>query len=88
MSEEDYKILKHNHGEKSLRVPFVICVDIESLLEKISTCYNSPEKSSTTKIKIYTPSGYSLFAYCSFDGEQNNFSLNIGKNCLKNFQQK
>ena len=43
--EEDNKILKYNHGEKSIRAPFVIYVDLEFLLEKMSTCHNNPKKS-------------------------------------------
>ena len=38
MSKEDNKFLKHSHGEKSKKVPFIIYADLESLLEKISTC--------------------------------------------------
>ena len=34
MPNEDNKILKYNHGEKSMRVPFVIYAGLESLLEK------------------------------------------------------
>ena len=44
MSKEDNKILKHNHGEKSIKVSFVIYANLESLLEKISTCHNNPKK--------------------------------------------
>ena len=44
MPEEDNKMLKYNHGEKSMKVPFVIYADLECLLEKISTCHNNPEK--------------------------------------------
>ena len=33
----------------------------------MSTCYNNPEKSSTTKINKHIPSGYSIFTHCSFD---------------------
>ena len=64
MPEEDNKILKYNHGEKSMTAPFIIYVDLECLLEKMSTCYNNPKQSSTTKINKYTPSGYSLFTHC------------------------
>ena len=32
-----------------MKVPFIIYADLESLLEKISTCYDNPEKSSKTK---------------------------------------
>ena len=44
MRKEDNKILKYNHGEKSIKVPFIIYADLESLLEKVSTCHNNPEK--------------------------------------------
>ena len=45
MTEEDNKILKYNHGEKSMKVPFIIYADVETLLEKLSTCHNDPKKS-------------------------------------------
>ena len=66
MTKED-KILKYNHGEKSMKVPFIIFADLESLLKKMGTCHNNPEISSTTKINKHTPSGYSLLRHCSFD---------------------
>ena len=34
MPQEDDKILKYNHGEKSMKVPFIIYADLESLLER------------------------------------------------------
>ena len=34
MPKEDNKILKCNYGEKSMKVPFIIYADLESLLEK------------------------------------------------------
>ena len=67
MPNEDNKILKYNHGEKSMKAPFIIYADLECLFEKLSTCHNNPEKSSTDKINMHTPSGYSLFTNCSFD---------------------
>ena len=65
MPEEDNEILKYNQVEKPKKVPFIIYADLESLLEKMNTCQNNPEKSSTTKINKHTPSGYSLFTHCS-----------------------
>ena len=50
-----------------LEVLFIIYVDVESLLEKISTCHNNPEKSLTTKIIKNKNYVYSLFIQCSFD---------------------
>ena len=61
MPKEDNKVLKYNHGEKCMKVPFINYADLESLLEKMSTCHNTPKKPSTAKINKHTPSGYSLF---------------------------
>ena len=61
MPKGDDKILKYNHGEKYMKVPFIIYADLESLLEKTSTSHNNPKKLSTTKINKHTASGYSLF---------------------------
>ena len=53
MPEEYNKILNYNEGKKSMRVPFIFA-DLECLLEKMNTCHNNPEKSSTTKINEHT----------------------------------
>ena len=82
MPKEDNKILKYNQGEKA---PFIIYADLECLLEKINTCHNNPEKSSTTKINKHKPSDYSLFTYCSFDETKDKLSHDRSKNCMKNF---
>ena len=43
MPNKDNNILKKNLGEKSIKIQDVIFLDIECLLEKISTCGNHPE---------------------------------------------
>ena len=60
MPDEDHKVLKHVSGEKSLKVPFIVCADLECLLQKINICRNNPEKSYTEKKAMPRPSGYSL----------------------------
>ena len=85
MAKEDNKILKYNHGEKSMTVSFIIYAALESLLEKMNTCHNNPKKSSITKINKHTPSGCSLSTHCSFDTTKNNFDHYRGKKCMKNF---
>ena len=85
MRNEDNKILKYNHGENSMKAPFIIYADLESLLEKINTCYDNPEKSSTTKINKHTPSGYSLFTHCLFDITKNKLDYYRGEDCMKKF---
>ena len=62
-------ILKYNHGETSLKAPFMICVDLESLLEKTHSCQNNPEQS-------YTDTN------CSFDATKNKFDCYRGEECL------
>ena len=49
MPNEDNKKLKYNHGEKSLKAPFMIYADLECLLEKMHSCQNNPGKSYTEK---------------------------------------
>ena len=77
--------IKYNHGEKSIRIPFTIYADLECLLEKMSTCQNDPNKSSTTKINKHTPSGYSIFTNCSFDESKNKISYYKRDDCVKKF---
>ena len=88
MPEEDNKILKYNHGEKSMMQPFVIYFDFESLLGKLDTYRNDPEKSSTTKMNKYIPSGYSMFTCCLFDAKENKLDSYRGKDCMKKFCKK
>ena len=78
-----HNIIKYNHGEKSMKLPFVIYADLECLLEKMSTCINNPNESSTTEINKHTPSGYSLFTHCSFDESKNKLNYCRGEDCMK-----
>ena len=82
MADEDNKILKYNHGETSMRVPFIIYADLECLLEKMHSCQNKLEKSYTQK---KTPSGYSLFTNCSFGAAKNKVDCYRGKDCMEKF---
>ena len=85
MPSNDNNFINYNKGEKSLKLPFIIYADLECLLEKISTCYNNPNLSSTTKINQHVPSGYSIFTNCSFDKSYNNLSHYRGEDCMKRF---
>ena len=85
MPTKDNNIIKYNHGEKSMKLPFVIYADLEYLLEKMSTCINNPNESSATEINKHTPSGYSLFTHCPFDESKNKLNYYRGENCMKKF---
>ena len=64
---------------------FLIYADLECLLEKMSTCINNPNESSTTKINKHMPSGYSIFTSCSSDESKNKLNYYRGKDCMKRF---
>ena len=67
MPTKDNNIIKYNQGEKSIKLSFIIYADLECLFEKLSTCQNNQNESSTTEINKHMPSGYSLYTHSSFD---------------------
>ena len=85
MPTKNNNIIKHNHGEKSMKVPFVIYVDLECLVKKMSTCTNNRNESTTTKINKHIPSGYSIFTSCSFDESKNKLNYYRDNDCMKKF---
>ena len=68
-----------------MRASFINYVDLESLLEKTSTCHNNPKKSSTTEINKHTPSDYSLFTHCLCEATKNKLDCYRGKDCVERF---
>ena len=85
MPNKDNNILKCKAREKYMKAPFIIYADLESLLEKNSTCHNNPKESSTIKIDEHTPSAYSLFTHCSFDDTKNRHDYYRGQDCMEKF---
>ena len=83
MPEEDQNVLKHNHGEKPIKIPLIMYAHTVSLLEKKDACNSIPKKSSTTKINQHTASGYSLFMHSSLDATKNKHYYYRGKYCMK-----
>ena len=61
---EKSALFKYHHGVKSMRAPFVMYADLESLLEKMNTCTNDPNKSSTTQINKHEMYGCSFTTHC------------------------
>ena len=70
-------IIKYNHREKCMKLLFVIYADLERLLEKMSTCINNPNESSTAETNKHTPSRYSIFTHCSFDESKNKIIIEV-----------
>ena len=86
MPEKD-TFIKYHPGVKCMRAPFVIYADLESLLKKMDTCINDPDKSSTTQINIHEMYGYSLVTHCSFDEKRNVIDYYRSKDRLEKFCQ-
>ena len=84
MPTKDNTIIKYNQGEKSIKLPFIVYADLECFLEKMSTCCNTPEESSTTKINKHTRSDYSILTHCSFDKSKNKFNYYRGEDWMTN----
>ena len=83
MPELDEKILKYNHGEKSLKAPYVIYLDLECLLVKMLSCQNNPNNSYTERKAMHEPSGWTIFTNCSFDKAKSKLDYYRGKDCIK-----
>ena len=84
MPNKDNNTIEFNQKDPG-KAPLVFYADLECLLEKINTCYNNPEESSTTEVNKHTPSGYSTFTNCSFGEKKNNPDYYRSNDCMKEF---
>ena len=80
---EDNKVLKYNHGEKSLKAPFLIIFDNDGLLLKMASSENNPEKFYIGKNAKPIPSGCAWSLTCSFDSTRNKHGYCRGEDCIK-----
>ena len=85
MPYEFNKILKYNHGEKSLKSPPIIYVDLECLLEKMHSRQNNFEKSYREKKNKHTPSCYSIFTIHLLTQQKTNLIVTKVKIVWKGF---
>ena len=76
------KTIKHNLGEKPLKKPFAIYLDLECILKKLQSIQNNPEKSYTEKKARHESSGWSMLIRCSFDEIENKLNYYRGKDCI------
>ena len=67
---KEHEKTKYLLGEKSLKVPFIIYVDLECLLKKMRSCQNNLKNSYTEKKVKHKPSRYAWCSKCSFDETQ------------------
>ena len=83
------KILKYNPGEKSLKAPFAIYLDLECLFKKLQSPgsrsnnnnnnnNNNLEESYIQKKAKHEPSGWAMCRRCSFDKKENKLNYYRG----------
>ena len=77
--------LKYNPGEKSLKAPFAIYLDLKCLLKKEQSRQNNLEISYTEKKARQGLSGWAMLIKCSFDEEENKCDYYREKNCIDKF---
>ena len=65
-----------------MKVPCNIYAVSGSLLEKMNTCHNNPEKFFIIILETFCSS---LFTHVSSDTTQNRFDYYRDKNCMRNF---
>ena len=82
------KIIKHNPGEKSLKVPIAFFLHSECILKKLQSIQNNPEETYIEKKGRHEPSGWALYTTCSFDEKENKHNYYRGKDYIGKLCQK
>ena len=84
------KILKYNLGEKSLKAPFGIYLDLECLLKNEQSHRNNNnnnnnnlKKSDTEKKAKHEPFSWAMLTKCSFDEKENKLDYCRRKDCIE-----
>ena len=99
---KETKIFRVDQYEKPDKTPYIVYVDLESLIKKVDGCKTKLQKSSTTKVGEHIPCGYSMCTIWTFDGIENKQDLytsecflqknceSLGKHAMKiiNFEKK
>ena len=79
---KEHEKIKYVPGEKSLKVPFTIYVNLECLPKKVQSSQNNPENSYTEKKVKHKPSGYAWCSICSFDDTKSRCCFYRRKDCI------
>ena len=85
MTSKKFNTLEFNQYTESDKMPCIIYVDIEFLIQKIDGCANNPENSSTTKLGEHVLYGYSMSTIWGFDHIEDKYTSYHGKDCMKKF---
>ena len=77
--------LMFQDGQNQFKVPFVIYMDLESILEPIQGCSPDPMISYTEKVNKHTPSGFFTHSTFAYGEVKDPLKLYRGKDCIEKF---
>ena len=61
--------------------------DLEYFIKRIDVCKNSFKKPSATKVGEHIPRGYSMTTIWTYDGIENQYDVQRGEGCMKQFRE-
>ena len=78
-------IVKYSDGQYQFKVPFMMYVDFESILEPIQGTSNNPNISSTRGVNVQKPSGWCVYSKFSYGDLTNPFTQYRVSDCVEKF---
>ena len=78
-------IVEYSDGQYQFKVPFMMYVDLESILEPIQGASNNPNVSSTRGVNVHTPSGWCVHSHFSYGKVTNPLTQYRGQDCVNEF---
>ena len=78
-------IVEYSDGQFQFKVPFIMYVDFESILEPVQGVGNDPTISSTRGINNHVSSGWCVRSQFAYGKVENPLKLYRGKDCVEKF---
>ena len=78
-------VVEYLDGQYQFKVPFMMCIDFESIQEPIQGVSNNPNISSTRGVNIHTPSGWCIYSKFSYGDVTNPLTQYRGSDCVEKF---
>ena len=72
-------------GQNQFKVPFMLYVDFEAILEPIQGPSQDPEESYTSKVNQHIPSGWCIYSKFAYGDVGDPLKLYRGKDCIEKF---
>ena len=77
--------IEFKDGQNQFKVPFIMYVDFESILELIQSPNPNPNQPYTNEVNQHTPSGWCVYSKFTHGDIDNPLRLYRGKDCIETF---